>query len=492
MADFDADVVIIGAGVGGMTTGALLANKGLKVVILEQAAQVGGLCASFTREGYTFQTAGNILNGFELGGGHERVLAKLGLFVSRTQLNPGLQLVLPNHRLNFSSAKLELLEEFEREFPEDSSGIKAFWQTQEGLEKLFYGLYRQSHFRSPNTLKEKYIYHREIHQRFAKDYKDFEKSSVPLLEETVGNPEFKRLLDLLCFFYAQLPLEGCSSLFFAYLVGLTRRGIFYIEGGIQVLFDQLINYVTKRGGELKCNSRVNNIIIEGRKAVGVKLADGEHIRARYIVANTTLWSLYEKLLKPSSGVLKKFKLKTENITPQWQPFTVYLGVDERVLPNEMRENVFLLTDYQQLGDTGTLFISVSPKSDKQRAPKGKRTLTATCFLPWDKWERNSNYKERKQERMKQVIKSLEVVIPFIDEGLEFKEAATPLTVEKYTCRPQGMVTGLAATPTGFGFKGFSNYTHYKNLYLVGDTSFPGFGTNLVSISALNLADIITS
>ncbi len=492
MADFDADVAIIGAGMGGIATGALLADKGLKVVILEQAAKPGGLCAGFTRNGYSFQTAGNILNGFELGGGHERMLAKLGLFISKTQLNPGLQLVLPNHRLNFSSAKLELLEEFEREFPENLDGIKKFWQKLEGLEKPFYDVYRQSYFRSPNTLKEKYTYYREIHRRLAKNYEGFERSPASLLKKTVGNPEFKRLLDILCFFYAQLPLEGCSSLFFAYLMGLPRRGIFYIEGGIQALLNQLINYITKHGGKIKCNSRVNNIITEGKKAVGVKLADGQSIRARHIVANTTLWSVYEKLLETPPSLLKKFKHIAEDITPQWQPFTVYLGVDEGILPNEMRENVFLLTDYQRLGDTGTLFVSINPKTDKQRAPQGKRALTATCFLPRDKWERGSNYKELKQQLMEQVIKSLGSLIPFIDEGIEFRDAATPLTIEKYTLRHQGMVTGLASTSTGFGFKDFSNYTLYKNLYLVGDTSFPGFGTNLVSISALNLANIIAS
>jgi C-3',4' desaturase CrtD len=490
MADQDVDVAIIGAGIGGLTTGALLSAKGFKVAVLEQAAHPGGLCASFSREGYTFQTGVNILNGFELGGGHGRVLAELGLLVPKIKLNPGFQIVLPNHRLSFNSDRGRLLAEFEREFPQHFSGIKEFWRTLEGLEELFYGLYSSDNFFSPTTLKEKYIYFREVQQRLGKAYKDFEKSCIPLLKQTVPQAEFKRLLDTLSFFYAQLPLEGCSSLFCAYLIGLARRGIFYINGGIKQLVNQLVGCINKHSGAVYCNSRVVQIITEGRRAVGLRLANGHELRARYIVANMTIWDLYENLLPNSAKLSKKISSKTEDIAPQWVPFSVYLGIDERVLPQEMGENVFLLTDYQQLGDTNTLFVSVSPEWDKERAPEGKRALTATCFLPRNGWERNSNYQAQKERYTEQVIGALSSLITFIDEGIEFKAAATPLTYEKFTNRPQGMVTGLAATRTGFGFNGFSNHTHYKNLYLVGDTCFPGHGTNLVSISALNLARII--
>ncbi len=493
MANLDADVVIIGAGLGGVTTGALLTAKGLKVIVLEQAAQAGGLCARVAREGYTFQAGGNILNGFELGGGHERVLAKLGLFVTRTQLDPGFQLVLPNHRLNFSPNKQQLLEDFQRAFPSDFTGLKKCWQTLEGLEEVFYELHRKDCFCVPHTLKEKYTYFKDVQQRLSKHYKEYEKSPLQLLEENVSSAEVKRMLDTLCFFYAQMPLEGCSSLFYAYLTGLARRGIFYIDGGIQELVNQLVNHITKRKGEVKFNSPVTSIITEGRRAVGVMLANGQGIRAKHIIANTTLWNLYEKLLPSSSRILKKLKVQTEDITPQWAPFTVYLGVDEGVLPNEMRENVFLLNDYKKLGDVGTLLISLSPKWDVKRAPKGKRALTISCYLPQDRqWGNRSDYATRKQQQMERVIDSLRSLVPFIDEGIEYKEAFTPLDFEKQTGRPQGVVTGLATTPSGFGFKHFSNYTHYKNLYIVGDTSFPGHGTNLVSISALNLARIITS
>ncbi len=493
MPNLDADVAIIGAGLGGVSTGALLAAKGLKVLLLEQAAYAGGVCARVSHEGYSFQAGGNILNGFELGGGHERVLAKLGLFITKTQLDPGFQIVLPNHRLNFSSDKQQLLAEFQREFSSDFAGLKNFWQTLEGLEEVFYELHRRDSFCVPHTLKEKYTYFKEVQQRLARHYKEYEKSPLQLLQDNVSSAEVKRMLDTLSFFYAQLPLEGCSSLFYAYLTGLVRRGIFYINGGIQELVNQLVSYIGKRKGEVRFNSSVVRITTEGRRAVGVILADGQSIRAKYIIANTTLWNLYERLLPASSGLLKKIKLRTEDITPQWVPFTVYLGVDEAVLPNEMREHVFLLNDYKKLGDVGSLFVSLSPKWDVKRAPNGKRALVVSCYLPYDsRWNKGSAYAVQKQRQMERIIDSLRSLIPFIDEGIEFKQAVTPLDFEKQTGRPQGIVTGLAATPSGFGFKNFSNYTHYKNLYIVGDTSFPGHGTNLVSISALNLARIITS
>ncbi len=188
--------------------------------------------------------------------------------------------------------------------------------------------------------------------------------------------------------------------------------------------------------------------------------------------------------------MKKIKAKTDRILPQWAPFSLYLGVDEKVLPSELKENIFLLTDYNKIGGTGLLYISVSPSGDDTRAPTGRRAVTVTCFIPRKEWNKSAQDESVKQNYTKAILKSLSTLITFIDEGIDVCEAAAPLDYEKYTLRPNGIVTGLAATNSSLGFKGLSNHTNYKNLFLIGDTCFPGFGANFVSISALNLSRII--
>ncbi len=488
----DADAIIIGAGIGGVTTGALLAARGLRVLILEQGERPGGMCAYFSRNGYVFQSVAGIYSGFELGGGHDRVLFELGLSIRKTALNPGLQLILPQHRLNLYTNRIELLGELEREFPKGRARIKSFLDVLDQLEEVFSSLSRKPAFRAPHTLADKYSYYRKIHQVFSKTLPSYEASPAGLLNELIENPGLKQALDLLAFYYGQQPLKECSTLYCAYLLGIPKRGIVYLKGGAQGLIDLLVDFIRKHKGEVRCSSRVDKILKEGRRAIGVQLQDGQTLRSKYVIANTTLENLHLRLLG-ETRLSKKIKQLTENVSPRWLPFSVYLGLDANVLPGEIRENVLLTVDPEKpLGGTNTLFISISPADDNTRAPQGKRAVTVSCFLPKENWARDDEYHQRKERLETAVIQSLQSLITFVGEGINYKESATPLTYEKYTLRPRGGIISLAGTRSGFGINGYSNYTPYKNLYLVGDSSFPGQGTNLVSISALNLARIICS
>ncbi len=292
MPKYDTDVVVIGAGIGGLTIGALLANKGFNVIVVEQAPQAGGLCSAYKYKDYSFQVGGNILNGFELGGGHERVLAELGLFIKKTQLNIPFQIIMPEHRLNISTNPVELFTEFEREFPEQLADIKDFWQYMENLEETFNELSRNKSFCSPQSIKEKYTFFKQIQQPLNKKFSDIEKSCIPIMKGSIAKSEFKRLLDVICFFYTRLPIEGCSRLFFSYLLGIIRRGVFYINGGAQELANKLVEYIANNRGVVKYNLQVSNIITAGQKAVGVKLANGKEIKSKYVIADTTIWNLY--------------------------------------------------------------------------------------------------------------------------------------------------------------------------------------------------------
>ncbi len=488
MANLDCDVLIVGSGIGGLSTGALLSKRGQKVIVLGQTTQAGGELATFERDGYLFQATNSIFSGFELGGGHERLLAELNILLTREHLDPSWQLILPNHRVNFYNDRVALLEELKREFPQEITGTRAFFKHIDEIEAAFFDLYQHKNFVSPHNIKEKYYYMREVQNKLTRMSGGLENTGAKYFKEYLHNPEFKKLLDLAVFFYSLHPLEQCPGLLTAFILSICKRGTVYFPGGNQKLVNSLLKSLQSHGGQIKYKSKVGKVIIERQQAVGVELSDGSTIRARDVIVNGNLAYLYQNLL-PKNSVSGKIRKKLEMLKPEWVPFTVYLGVDEEVLPYMVRENVFLCNDYHKpIGDTHTLFINISPKKDTDRAPDGMRALTVTCFLPYMQWQRDSNYKRLKTDTTEEIIEQLSKFIDFIRDGIKYQEAATPLTYQDHLQSPYGVLTGLAHTPTGFGFNGFSSHTGFKRLWILGDDTFPGRGSDLASIGAANLVN----
>ncbi|MBI5787257.1 MAG: FAD-dependent oxidoreductase [Candidatus Schekmanbacteria bacterium] len=490
MAHQDCDVIIIGAGIGGLTAGALLARKGKRVVILEQNSLAGGKLSVFERGDYLFQTTCSLFNGFELGGIHERIMAQLDMLLTKQNQNPVWQLILPNHRVNVYNERIALLDELKREFPQAGDKMKNLFQRADEIENGFFDMQQHKNFFCPTGLKEKYIYHRDILPKLTRLTGGLEKKGADLLTLYGDDQEFVKLLDLPIFFHSLLGLKECPLLLAAYILGIPKRGAVYFPGGNQRLIKNLIKSLENNGGKIRYDCRVKKIIVESNQAVGVQLAGGENLRAKEIIANTAIGDLYANLLD-DPNLLAKISKKTELFPRQWMPFSVYLGVDEDVLPDQLRDNVFLCNDYQKpIGDTHTLFINISPNDDPERAPQGKRALTVTAYLPFDKWQYAVSSADNKLALTKEIIRELSRFLVFIEDGISFQDSS-PIPKQPISALwPQGLLSGLSHTPGGFGFNGYSNYTHYKHLWLVGEDSFPGRGSNLISLSALNLADII--
>ena len=491
MADLDCDVLVIGAGIGGLSIAALMAKQGRRVIVLEQGEQPGGSLACVERQGYRFQTLSTVFSGFELGGGHERVLAALSLLVSKEHVDPGWQFILPNHRLDFYGERLALLEEIRREFPRCAKKAAAFFQRLDEIEAAFFDVYQHKNFIAPYTLAEKYHYLREVQSKLNRVSGGMQNSGASLYQQYLQDRELKRLLDLAVFFYSLHPLENCPALLSAFILGIPKRGVIYFPGGGKTLVDALAGYLQKRGALIRCNCGVRRILLERQQAVGVQLADGSTMRAAELIADTSLAFLYRHLLA-EHGVPGKIRRKLEFLKPEWMPFSLYLGVDGDIIPEQMCEHVFLCNDYRRpIGAGNSLFINISSAADARRAPDGKRALTISCFFPYDKRRLEDDDAQYNEAVREQMLRELSRFLVFLDEGLEYQELVTPADYRRRGVFPLGALSGLAHTPSGFGFNGFSSHTTYKHLWILGEDTFPGRGGDLVSIGALNLAQLLS-
>ena len=172
------------------------------------------------------------------------------------------------------------------------------------------------------------------------------------------------------------------------------------------------------------------------------------------------------------------------------PFSVLLGVDEKVIPELMGEHAIMLRDYElPFSDSNILFISVSPGWDETRAPHGKRCITATYFLSPDEAGK-INWEIERENKTKEMIDHLEQLIPFISEFIDCAYSITPDDYQRSTMRRQGMLRGFSNLSGPYGFNSLSFKTPVRKLLKVGDEVFPGLGVAHTAKSGIRAAEEI--
>ena len=137
-----------------------------------------------------------------------------------------------------------------------------------------------------------------------------------------------------------------------------------------------------------------------------------------------------------------------------------------------------------------LYVHTSPEWDSKRAPEGKRALTALSFFPVENWK--GEEEDLKKENIEKIIEDLKKIIPFIEGNFNIVDIMTPPKFEKLFSRPSGIVGNLNGgyKKNRFDFYGLSHNLPLKNLYLVGEEAYPGYGTTNVMFSGFHAAERI--
>jgi phytoene dehydrogenase-like protein len=138
-----------------------------------------------------------------------------------------------------------------------------------------------------------------------------------------------------------------------------------------------------------------------------------------------------------------------------------------------------------------LFLSLSHPNDRKRAPKGFRTLTVSTHTKLEEWKTKEKYDSYKENLKEKLINSIESVIPTIRDSIVDIYPGAPKAWERFTGRPGGIVGGFPQSNDHALFKSLSHRTPLKNIWVCGDSVFPGAGTIGVSVSAYHVFHSIT-
>ncbi|MEA5551558.1 C-3',4' desaturase CrtD [Anabaena cylindrica UHCC 0172] len=484
-------VIVIGAGIGGLTAGALLAHRGYSVLIFDQALVPGGCASTFKRQGFTFDVGATQVAGLEPGGIHHRIFSELGIELPEaTPCDPACAVYLPGEStpINVWRDSQKWQEERQKQFP----GSEAFWQLLATLFNASWEFQGRDPVLPPRNLWDL--------GQLIQAVRPSTCITAPFTLLTVGDAlrlfglgndyRLRTFLDLQLKLYSQVSAEETALLYAATALSVSQlpQGLFHLQGSMQVLSDRLLFALERDGGKLLMRHTVEKINVENGKANAVviknqKTGETWTESADHVVANVTVQNLVELL---GENAPSGYKQRVAKLPPASGAFVVYLGVDKSAIPLNCPPHLqFLYDTNKPIGENNSLFVSVSHQGDG-RAPQGKATIIASSFVDFTPWWETQDYEGLKQKFTQDAISKLSEYFYLKPETIIHIEAATPKTFAHFTGRESGIVGGIGQRIPTFGPFGFANRTPINNLWLVGDSTHPGEGTAGVSYSALTV------
>lgn len=476
--------VVIGAGIGGLTTAALLLRAGHQVTVLEAHVYPGGSAGTFFHKKFRFDAGATLAGGFSPGGPHARLADILGLEWPIHPVDPAWTVHLPDGRaVTQWAAKERWEDERRRAFPRAES----FWRLQERLADISWDISSRPFPWPPRSAADLATLAMALRPRTL--------GSLPYLTRRIGDvapsddPMFRAFLDGQLLISAQTTADNASALYGSAALDLPRRGVNHVRGGIGSLAQTLVSWIRDHGGEVMFRQRVSSLVppTSGRPGL-VKTERGLELEADGIIANLTPWALDRLAGDASPSALRQEVARRE---PTWGAFTVYLGVDAGKLPSDLIGHHQVIVDHTKpLGEGNSVFISLSDAEDPERAPAGMRAVTMsthTAVEPWWELRRGPSedaYLERREAYVERMLAAAERAIPGLRASASLILPGTPVTFEYYTGRPLGMVGGFAQTSI---FNARGPQTGMRHVWLVGDSIFPGQSTAGVTLGAFRVA-----
>jgi len=488
------DVIIIGSGIGGLTTGSLLARYGYNVLICESHAIPGGAAHSFTRQGFTFDSGPSFYAG--IGSGKpslnplQQVLRLLGESIETVSYDPLGEFHFPEGTFAAYQNNDQYCREIAKITPQGATEYQAFVTEMLGLYaglKDIPTIELRPDWKILQVLFPKYL---PSLVKFLPKLPLVSASVGDIVQKTVTDPWVKRLIDLECFLLSGLKAEGTIAPEVAFMLGeRSRVGVEYPVGGSEAIVEALIRGFKRWGGELRLNAHVEKILVRDGKVQGVRLGNGETLSAPLVISNATLWDTYSKLLSPQD--LPPSFRQNSLATPAVESFMhLHLGIDAQGLDHLNGHHVVVHDSQKEITTPGnTCMISIPTVWDANLAPSGQHLIHAYTLEPYQGWQRDDGYRQRKQAKAESLYQALEKIIPDVRDRITLELIGSPLTHSYYLRRYQG--TYGPAISAGEGLFP-SDQTPISGLYRVGDSTLPGIGVPAVAASGILCANRFVS
>ncbi|MBF2074378.1 MAG: FAD-dependent oxidoreductase [Synechococcales cyanobacterium C42_A2020_086] len=489
----DADIIVIGSGIGGLTAAALLARYGKRVIVCESHSIPGGAAHSFSRQGFQFDSGPSFYAGLSDAASLNplrQVFDALGVSVEAIVYDPLGHYHFPEGTVPIYGNAQRYRDTIAQITPQ---GAAQYQQFEQDLLRLYNGLrdIPTLALRADLTLIPVLLSRYPLALlKLLPQLGTIQASVGQVMDRHVTDPWVRRLIDLECFLLSGLLAHGTVAPEVAFMLGeRNSSAIDYPLGGSGAIVQALVRGLKHWGGQLRLNAHVEQILLEGGRVCGVRLRRGEILRAAIVISNATIWDTYTQLLKPSD--LPADYRQAALATPTVDSFMhLHLGIRADGLDNLTGHHVVMHDAKRAIPTPGnTCMISIPSVWDPSLAPPGHHVVHAYTLEPFAGWQRDANYESHKRAKAEPLFRALERVIPDLRRRIVLELIGTPLTHAYYLRRYQGTYGPAIAADQGM-FP--SCQTPIPGLYRVGDSTMPGIGVPAVAASGILCANTLVS
>ena len=481
-------IIVIGAGLGGLSAAIRLAQSGFAVTILEKNETVGGKVNLVEANGYKFDTGASLLT-------MRHVFEDLFDFCGRriedyltiVPLDPICRYFWSDGTQFDASSDVRKTEnEIARFAPQDVENFRRYLADSRRkytiAEKTFLA---HSLNNLPKLLRPKYL----------KDLLAI--SSLKTLDAHnrafFQSPKLQQLFNRFATYNGSSPYETPAT--FA-LVPFVEFGLgaWSVRGGIYEIPRALEKLATELGVVIRIKSAVEKIVVEDKKAVGVRLENGEILQSDLVVANSDAIETYRNLIDK-----KFFNKKLDRREPSCSGYVLLLGV-KRKYSQLAHHNLFFSDDYRAEFDAlfkdlrpannPTVYVCATSRTDATQSPENCENLFVLINAPYTS-DRVDWTREAKSYR-DLIVKKLESFgLEDLDESIEYEQIITPEDFERKYRTNRGSIYGVSSNGVFSAFLRVPNKARQiENLYFVGGATHPGGGMPLVLLSGKMASDLI--
>ncbi len=478
------DIIIIGSGIGGLTTGALLALRGKKVLILEKHFKIGGWTHTFKRSNYEWDVGIHYI-----GEVHKKWAVSRRLFdlISDKKLEWSKmdenydRIIFPDKSYNFVEPRQRFIDDMIKYFPKEEKAILKYI-------KLVDGTITSARPYFANKAMQPLL-GRITHPFMSKKFFQFsDRTTYDVLSSLTSN---KKLIGVLTGQWGDygLPPKRSSFAMHAFVAKHYLDGANYPTGSSRRIAETISDNIEKHGGTLAVNASVKKIIIKSGRSIGVLMENGDELYSDIVVSNTGIMNTFENLIS-NEIISQKYQNQLNLIQKTESYVCLHIGLKRAFEELNLKNtNLWIYPDYDHDLNVGkymddqnapfpVLYISFPSIKDSSwdEQHKGFTTVEAITMSRWkwyDNWSslswknRGEEYESYKRQLTKRIMEIVYKNVNGINDSVDHLELSTPLTVRDLANYQNGEMYGLDHNPKRFRQKFLRPRTDIKNLFLTG-------------------------